>query len=437
MKKHLAVLISLFSWSCGEPQDPSVTVTTGAYSYPAGGSTCADNSAPTTPGTFKVFSYTNFQGSCDVFPTNPYQNIPQLAFYGWSGQIQSVRTGPEAYVDINSMEYFNGTNTYLWDSTDYPDLTGSPLAQSMVAETAVPPGLPPGSSWYSYPQPDRTVEVCTDPGLSGNCITVNNDTFFATYSASPAWNWNSPGWGFDTIRSVGPSYPAFSPPSATVITTYPCGNANCTYNGAYGYRSPPVNTTGLNVQSLSVWSFQSGIFQGQNFNEPPNDWDYSFYKGTCSSSFGVTGISINTSNGQEHAIFCRSNGGFGSGTYYGSQAHVVALTGVDERWMSRSVNGNSDWDHGYLKHECDHNQYVSGLSTYGPFHAIRCSYDSGFGDANCSARVVNAGEDRGSPDAGDWDKYYWKTDCAPNEYMAGVSADKNTYLVHAILCCPR
>ena len=99
-----------------------------------------------------------------------------------------------------------------------------------------------------------------------------------------------------------------------------------------------------------------------------------------------------------------------------------------------------DWDPNYRKSECGGYEPVTGLSRdtgSTVVHATLCRVDGEgwrYPHNSCNVRAFSAGDNRGTAFTGDWDPSYYKGECAPNEYVAGVSQSQNGQ-THALLCC--
>lgn len=186
-----------------------------------------------------------------------------------------------------------------------------------------------------------------------------------------------------------------------------------------------------------------GVFLGKNWSgtgnpaDPAVDWDVNTYKGTCPAGWGQLGLSDSTAaGGPANAILCRQ---VDPVTFPGTATTTLALPG-EQRAAMRNVGGTTDWASGYWKMECGLNAYVSGssMSITNQFHGIRCAESASIlNDTGCVARVFDTDNSDAAPDDTDWDGGFYKGECAPNEYMAGISADTATRRPHSILCCPR
>jgi len=185
--------------------------------------------------------------------------------------------------------------------------------------------------------------------------------------------------------------------------------------------------------------YASGVFMDQNWNTQ-TDWDFGFYKGTCSQGSVQMGISSSLSGTGNHKVLCRAAGP--QEVSRGAQPTATLAGASDQRRGNRpDAFGRSDWDPGFVKLECGVNEFVSGSSqTPGgtrAFHGVRCSGPSGFTDNLCFTKNVDAQDDRFTLDSNDWDSGFFKGECGLNSYIAGVSVSPTTQHVHSIFCCQR
>ncbi len=100
-----------------------------------------------------------------------------------------------------------------------------------------------------------------------------------------------------------------------------------------------------------------------------------------------------------------------------------------------------DWSPGYYKGQCALGRPVIGVSRFVnavESHEVECGAESIYTDPSgdqCNFREAHSYDNRGTTDNGtDWDPANYKTECAPNEYVAGVSQGANG-VVTGILCC--
>jgi hypothetical protein len=198
--------------------------------------------------------------------------------------------------------------------------------------------------------------------------------------------------------------------------------------------STPMNISATWIDYPGT-KFDDGEFFDQNYNFSGADWDpptgnLAYFKGQCSPDFRQLGLSKSPSSGRTFALLCQM--ATDPSPFPGTYAATLAVPG-DQRRASRS----GDWDYGFYKLECGGNEYVSGSSqnfTTRQFHGIRCAHSGrtlrNFG---CYRRLFDSS---GAAGDGDWSFGYYKAECGPGEYMAGVSVDTTASDPHAVLCCP-
>jgi hypothetical protein len=97
---------------------------------------------------------------------------------------------------------------------------------------------------------------------------------------------------------------------------------------------------------------------------------------------------------------------------------------------------SGDWDYGFYKGQCAKNEFVAGVaqSQAGATNGLLCcpsiGVDAGVDASGCHAQTI----DSTNLPSSDWDYGYWKGECHPGEYVAGVSVT-GTGSPHDILCC--
>ncbi len=109
------------------------------------------------------------------------------------------------------------------------------------------------------------------------------------------------------------------------------------------------------------------------------------------------------------------------------------------RGDARRTSSTGDWAPFYWKSECGSAERVTGLSSDASgAHATLCRVDGEgwrYPHNSCNVRVFSSGDNRGTTFTGDWAPNFIKGECAPNEFVAGVSQSTSGQL-HALLCCP-
>jgi hypothetical protein len=261
--------------------------------------------------------------------------------------------------------------------------------------------------------------------------------------------------------------------------------------------TPPGVTQSITVEVIQQGSFDNGFFpdhwtirvNGQSIGYYPDADFYGAmqYQATVfriggevfdPSSLWVTpmgsGASPNASYGQaawqDGYIACSAiaqNGTptncsstFTTPSVFGSAAYAVyqptptfnlfffgdAPNAFDYADWAENNAPKGDWASGDFKGNCPLGQPLDGLSRYtsvpaAPWsHAVHCSPYGSFPGPDqplCYARTVNPWDSRGTNDNNwDWDLSSYKTECAANEYVQGVSQDPSTGHLHSIDCCP-
>lgn len=194
----------------------------------------------------------------------------------------------------------------------------------------------------------------------------------------------------------------------------------------------------LCLGSAPAQLYAAGEFADGNydFSGYSSDWDYGFYKGQCAAGFAQLGLSYNYFQGSDglpysypHGILC----GLASlDVFTGKYTATLSMPG-DHRRASRL----GDWDRGFDKLECGINEYVYGVSqdpTWRAIQSVACAASTGLSNRGCHAVPFDSGLQAGD---GDWDVGFYKSECATNEYVAGVSVASDTYTPSKLLCCLR
>jgi hypothetical protein len=173
----------------------------------------------------------------------------------------------------------------------------------------------------------------------------------------------------------------------------------------------------------SVGEFVLGDF---NFagNDAAGDWDVGFHKAECAPGFAQMGLSAQFISGPANGVLCQIAD---ANRFTGNHVAMLALPG-DQRRAARA----GDWDPGFYKLECGNNEYVYATSQHATqhhLHAVACAQSTALSNDGCRSATVGSGSG--------WDIGTATSECAPHEYIAGVSADPWTLAPHALLCCSR
>lgn len=219
-----------------------------------------------------------------------------------------------------------------------------------------------------------------------------------------------------------------SPPTAGDTIYFYYGTAEQSFWGKdYGTGNAVFPNNGNSQFPASIWAPAV----------PSGDWAPNEYKGQCGVAKPLIGLSKATSGlNQAHGIMCGAASMSGVGT-----GNCNVRTFPPD---SRGYNDHGwDWDPNHVKGECAANEYVQGVAqtasgTAGVLNKILCCPGT-FNRNDCAVKVFYSGNSNyySSPD---WDSGYYKGQCGPGGYMAGVSVVANASegvvgAPHAILCC--
>ena len=175
------------------------------------------------------------------------------------------------------------------------------------------------------------------------------------------------------------------------------------------------------------------VWWGQDYGmaySPVGDWDAGYNKGECGYGQPLIAISNTLTDGNSDAILCNEN--------------ILPVTGgCDTRILDGSDNrgdtdGGWDWDRGYLKAECDSNEYVQGVSqSYsgsGYLHGILCCPSSQISHSSCQTQTFYSSDSPGESGLADWDPNFLKGHCPAGWFVEGASQGPSGG-VHSLLCC--
>ncbi len=116
-------------------------------------------------------------------------------------------------------------------------------------------------------------------------------------------------------------------------------------------------------------------------------------------------------------------------------------TALFDGTSTQLTSSTGDWAFGEWKGECDGRSAVTGLSALangtGTANRVLCRAEppSTFPHQACHVVKIDAGQNRGTTATGDWDPFFYKGECATDEYIAGVDQTTGGEL-DALLCCP-
>ena len=165
------------------------------------------------------------------------------------------------------------------------------------------------------------------------------------------------------------------------------------------------------------------------------DWSNGQTKADCSVDQAATGLSMSkTGKRYAHELLCREES---SEKYAHPPAVATCRKVVFNVADNRPATATDDWDPGYLKGECAEGEFVAAISqtVNQALVAIACC-PGDVARSRCNALVFDSADAREDPAAPDWDTSdFYKGECGPGRYMAGVSMMPITGIPHAILCC--
>ncbi len=147
----------------------------------------------------------------------------------------------------------------------------------------------------------------------------------------------------------------------------------------------------------------------------------------------MTGLSVSTTYvvAGAHAALC----GFDDPIMFPHTACTAFAFGQSDQ---RYYTATGDWDLNFYKGECAQDGYVAGIGApaSGVVDALLCCTGQGISHTNCATVSMYNGEAREpGVTSGDRDFGYYKGECGPGRYIAGVAANKDTQGTHSILCC--
>ena len=146
----------------------------------------------------------------------------------------------------------------------------------------------------------------------------------------------------------------------------------------------------------------------------------------------MTGLSVSTGVvALAHAALC----GFDDPVMFPHTACTAFAFGQSSQ---RYYTATGDWDPNMFIGECAEDGYVAGIGMFpgGIVDALLCCTGQGITHSNCSTETMYGGDAlEPGVTSGDWDPSYYKGECGPGRYIAGVAANQFTLGNHSILCC--
>ena len=375
----------------------------------------------------------------------------------------TFNTGPVKYSAAGSDPYvLPPCGGSAWEET--------PAATCKPGDVPVPSGIVQYHTASSYPAPVQA-SVCI--GLSSavpQCPagqTLNLDTGEAYYGSTA--NGDLPYRDICTLTGQSTTYSDSTIPSTCESTPIPVlgttgfldtvsDSSNALVAGAetmfqpgtdecvssvYGvfFQCPEGSTMEPNGDCLVQAPHVTGVFWNQDYGYPAvsppalGDWSPGNYKGQCALGSPIIGVSRAINALESHAVEC------GAPTLStgpsGGQCYMRQAYPYDNRGTTDS---GQDWDPGAYKTECAANEYVAGISqaANGVLESVLCCAAT-VAHASCDAQVFynNDSPAYGGPD---WDPGYYKGQCPDGQYVAGISTPAYSAVgtggaAHAVLCC--
>jgi hypothetical protein len=225
----------------------------------------------------------------------------------------------------------------------------------------------------------------------------------------------------------------------TFLVSTPGGTAISNFHGGDG-TDFLIQTLRVNANAGSLGycaNGYGGLFWDQNFGyswTPIGDWLYGSYKGECESGQPLIGISTYTSAPQHaHAVMCGHAGTVSSDFVQTSSCSTLRFGGslqTVQRYVDPPPLG--DWDVYFYKGECALNEFVAGVaqSTGGAVDGLLCC-PGAVGHSGCEAVAF----DSSNVTSYDWDLGYFKAQCPQGQHVDGVSEVTTSGVPHMILCC--
>jgi hypothetical protein len=217
------------------------------------------------------------------------------------------------------------------------------------------------------------------------------------------------------------------------VDSSPVGDGNggvCWLKNAVGSPSSWGNAySGFKGIDVEAVRFDSGDYR---LWDGTGDWKPGSYKGECSYGGAVSGLSNDPTVWTAHAALCSDDDPY---LYPHKTCTTVDFTYGD----NRRDTSTGDWDSGFVKGECGWGEYVAGVSQRpdGLLDSILCCQGR-VAKTSCAPLYNYAGDWREDTSTGDWDNSYYKLECAPGRWVAGVA--RNTRPGQpggpdAVLCC--
>jgi hypothetical protein len=214
------------------------------------------------------------------------------------------------------------------------------------------------------------------------------------------------------------------------------GKANLVLNGQpYLIQMEWVNENGgygANGYGLPFGNGLNSGFEGSygaGAGDPLGDWSFGNFKAQCSPGQPVIGISESIGETGVHSILCGNGGDYAN---YPQIPQNLSSTGCHDLpfnpTSNLAANPEGDWAFGSVKAECGLNEYVAGISraptnppAAGQIDSILCCPGS-VTHRQCENVELFYGQNSRDYTPPDWDYGYYKGQCLPGKYVAGVAA---------------
>ncbi len=175
--------------------------------------------------------------------------------------------------------------------------------------------------------------------------------------------------------------------------------------------------------ATTVGHFSNGDCGYPGNGFPSKDWAPGAYKGVCPLGQPMLGVSRVPGQMWSEAVECGMPGHAAYGNP-GTACYARAVRSYDNRG---DADGGWDWDRGSYKTECAANEYVAGVSQAsgnGVLTSVLCCPAS-VKHASCDAQVFYNG-DSTAYSGPDWDVGHYKGQCPAGQYVAGISTPAYT-----------
>lgn len=161
------------------------------------------------------------------------------------------------------------------------------------------------------------------------------------------------------------------------------------------------------------------------------DWRAGSHKAECAPGERIVGVSKYTAPPYKgHGALCAQ-------ANPATHPHASCTTYVFANGDARGTTSTGEWAAGYHKGECAADEYMAGISQTpdGKLDAILCCKGA-VAHNNCAAPIFLDTSARESTATGEWDPGYWKGECGPGRYAAGISRQMDAWWSgFSLLCC--